>query len=480
MPGASGDRRLIGWANQIAGAASDEIERATTAAGNNQFLVNANRAYRQWADTFNSGPLGQLTSEDYQGVARVAPEQVLARFLGSTPTAQATVGKLYDAIATAQGAGAVHPAQALTQAFADATRQDFARVFHGAKDGGAAARAWLAQHARLFGPDAPPAFQQMRQEFEAAANDATALQDTSRWAEGEREDIAHRRLQAFLGDDSGRQIDIALKGDVQAGMRDLIERARVDPTGAALRQLSRETAERMLAEGAVPNVLGGEEGVFSGRAVAKWWQDKGQAAFGALDQAMPGTLARAQRIVNAMRAMDRVLAGPEALVRMGSAEKSLVFSGLGQVVGRLVGAGVGRRLYHAFGIGGPIQTPAIMSEFGATVWDRFASKLSQERAASVLVDALTDPDPTKLRALLRPLDSAEAAQGARAALAPYLRALPVAMAADIRQAQNPAPTSAPQPGTPFPREGDAGSARRTPQGPVPTLRGTIPLTGPGR
>jgi hypothetical protein len=440
MPGAGGDRRLIANANQIVNAAQGEIDRATTEAGNNQFLLNANRAFKQWAQTFNSGPIGKLTSLDYEGMPNMQPEQILGRILSNSPTAQATWGRVYDMMS--QQHPGVHPAQALSSTLQDAVRQDFAKTLNSGNDGGVAAQRWLTQHARLFANDAPQEFQQMGQEFRSAADNAGNLQTVTQQGKLERAELDERRAQDFALADPAKKLTEALGGNVAEGMKRVVADAQQDPTGAAVRGVAGILAERMLAEGARELPLAGPAGVLSGKSISNWWNTAGQTAFQQLEPALPGITKRAEAVVQAARATDRMTATQGALADPGAIQR---INGLGMIMAKVMGAGAFRHLGHMLGLGGTIQIPGIGSQEAARLYSTYMTKLDEVTGAKQLRDAVTGTDPQIAIDLMKPLVQPGAAQAVERHLQHYMLAYPAALNAkltDQNAGQNP-PAAAP-------------------------------------
>ena len=179
----------------------------------------------------------------------------------------------------------------------------------------------------------------------------------------------------------------------------LVELSKHDPSGKALEGLRGGFIEKILDKSSTGGFNDAGERILSGKALLNFVNRESPALSHVF---LPEQMSR-------MRSIGRELAKLEKFTKMtpdsvGVQMQDIASSGL-QLLGSVGGAQFGRMVSKATG-GGTIQTPGIF----ASRFRKIATFLSRDKALQLIQDAITDPDPTLLKALLLPIDKPKIAE----------------------------------------------------------------------
>jgi hypothetical protein len=372
------DRVHMAYLTRIS-AALQRAKEAIPDAATNASLKDALQATKHYHETFSRGPVGQVLGHDVPGAPNVFPGDTIRHFLSQGPGGIDAFDSLMRAASARTGQTIpMSPSITVEGLMTRYIRQDF---YDAAMPNGQfnarAAQQWMKNNASAL-----LHFEPMRKEFEAAI--------ASNGASGAARDVAKMELDAlrknraglFLEGDPGKLFNGAVKANDQYGAaKDLVRMTAEDPTGRATEGLVQMALDNMLATSIKADRTSMALQRVDGLRLHQW-AEQNKGVIKALDEAIPGTKSRFDRIARTGRYLEGFQIEPKL---PGMDDKVQAFM-LRDLMARVMGARFGAHL--ATHVGGSIQTASL----GSKAFASLADKLTPDQARGLIRRAMVDPD----------------------------------------------------------------------------------------
>ena len=385
MAGENVNKNTARIANRVAEAILDDLGAvdATTKAGR---AINEARAYSYALNkTFYDGAPGRLMKRGVRGAETVEPETALRRTVGR----QGPEGMV--AARDIEGA-----APAAAEDIADFMRLKFVEQAFG-PDGTFTqrrAKQWMAANRDLL-----KRYPDLRKQFAKALSNREAADSFAARAEARRKLVEQGPVSGFVRGQEGKAVLSIIGADDPAdAARSVMRAARKDKTGRAVTGVKAAFTDYLIGKAYGPDGLSGRalDGLLKDREIRRAMQE----VF------TPAEVGRIGYISRALSKLDD--AGRDVGAAMNTPANRVV-----EIAARIVAARQGGLL--GGGATGPsLQAANIMSSNAA----RVLSKLTNDRARELLMDAIDDPELFK--DLMTPIGMITTVEDVPSRLIPYL------------------------------------------------------------
>ncbi len=377
-------------ADEMSEAILDDMGAAADSTGSQvgETLRVAISATRRHKERFRTGVVGKILGFSGEGAPAISPELTL----------DISIGRLGQRGAVDISKVAPTPeAIAATERYIARSFTDFATDITTGQIVPSRAAKWVRSNEAILDQ-----FPQLRSQMASASEAQKLATRTMGIMDARIKRIQDPRISAtakFLKSDPGNEIRDALRSpEASKRMGELVRLSRKDKSGEALEGLRGAFVDHIIEKSTLGGFNEVGERTLSGGALLGFLKANKSSinrVFG------PTHIVRMKRIGRELAALEATERAKPAQITL---EQKDFTSNMLRLVSRVGGAQFGRFIARVTG-GGTVQTPGIFSER----FKNFANNLTKDRAAQLINDAITSPDPKLLESLLLPIKRPELA-----------------------------------------------------------------------